>query len=213
VQCKAAAARRQARRHPRRTSGSATSHRAIERRSGLIEVVNTLFGGRFTSMINTELRIKSGLTYGASSGFAQWKTKGPFFVNSYTSNREHREGPRHDARRAQAPARKGHFGGGSQSAKAYLKGQFPPDIETSDQLAGVLVGARLQRPRRARDQYVLRKDRRRHDGRYVSRVSQAVLSAGQPGVRPHRKVPPKSRRWRRSTRRSWTRKSISAAGF
>ena len=25
-----------------------------------------------------------------------------------------------------------------KSAKAYLKGQFPPDIETSDQLAGVL---------------------------------------------------------------------------
>jgi zinc protease len=32
-------------------------------------VVNTVFGGRFTSMLNTELRIKSGLTYGARSGF------------------------------------------------------------------------------------------------------------------------------------------------
>ena len=30
-------------------------------------VVNTVFGGRFTSMLNTELRIKSGLTYGASA--------------------------------------------------------------------------------------------------------------------------------------------------
>ncbi|MDP5106908.1 MAG: insulinase family protein, partial [Polaribacter sp.] len=28
-----------------------------------IEVINTLFGGRFTSMINSELRINSGLTY------------------------------------------------------------------------------------------------------------------------------------------------------
>ena len=51
-----------------------------------IEIVNTLFGGRFTSMINTEWRIKSGLTYGANSGFAEWKAKGPFFVNSYTGN-------------------------------------------------------------------------------------------------------------------------------
>jgi predicted Zn-dependent peptidase len=34
-----------------------------------IEVVNTLFGGRFTSMLNDELRVNSGLTYGASSRF------------------------------------------------------------------------------------------------------------------------------------------------
>src|SRR4051812_7546938 len=32
-----------------------------------LDIVNTLFGGRFTSMLNTELRIRSGLTYGASS--------------------------------------------------------------------------------------------------------------------------------------------------
>jgi len=104
----------------------------------LIEIVNTLFGGRFTSMINTELRIKSGLTYGASSGFVQWKAKGPFFVSSYTSNantekaldltldvlkRLHQQGISEDD---------------LKSAKAYLKGQFPPDIETAGQLAGVL---------------------------------------------------------------------------
>jgi predicted Zn-dependent peptidase len=33
-----------------------------------IEVV-ILFGGRFTSMLNDELRVNSGLTYGASSRF------------------------------------------------------------------------------------------------------------------------------------------------
>ena len=27
-----------------------------------LDLVNTVFGGRFTSMLNTELRIKSGLT-------------------------------------------------------------------------------------------------------------------------------------------------------
>jgi predicted Zn-dependent peptidase len=105
----------------------------------LVEIVNTLFGGRFTSMINTELRIKSGLTYGANSGFVEWKAKGPFYVNSYTSNantgkaldmtldvlkRLHEQGVSEDD---------------LKSAKAYLKGQFPPDIETSDQLAGVLA--------------------------------------------------------------------------
>lgn len=52
----------------------------------VVEIVNTLFGGRFTSMINTALRIKSGLTYGAGSSFAQWRAKGPFAINSYTRN-------------------------------------------------------------------------------------------------------------------------------
>ena len=34
-------------------------------------VVNTIFGGRFTSMLNDELRVNSGLTYGASSRLDQ----------------------------------------------------------------------------------------------------------------------------------------------
>jgi predicted Zn-dependent peptidase len=32
-----------------------------------IDLVNTLFGGRFTSMLNNALRVESGLTYGARS--------------------------------------------------------------------------------------------------------------------------------------------------
>ena len=105
----------------------------------LIEIVNTLFGGRFTSMLNTELRIKSGLTYGAGSAFAELKAKGPFAINTYTRNastekaidltldtlkRLHEQGISEDE---------------LASAKSYLKGQFPPDIETSNQLAGVLA--------------------------------------------------------------------------
>ena len=34
-----------------------------------IDVINTVFGGRFTSMLNDELRVNSGLTYGANSRF------------------------------------------------------------------------------------------------------------------------------------------------
>ena len=32
-----------------------------------LSIVNTLFGGRFSSMVNDELRVNTGLTYGASS--------------------------------------------------------------------------------------------------------------------------------------------------
>jgi len=104
----------------------------------LIEIVNTLFGGRFTSMINTELRIKSGLTYGAGSGFTEWKAKGPFSVNSFTSNANTEKALDMTLDVLKRLQEKGISDDDLKSAKAYLKGQFPPSIETSDQLAGTL---------------------------------------------------------------------------
>ena len=104
----------------------------------LIEIVNTLFGGRFTSMINTELRIKSGLTYGAGSGFTEWKAKGPFSVNSFTSNANTEKALDMTLDVLKRLHEKGISDEDLNSAKAYLKGQFPPSIETSDQLAATL---------------------------------------------------------------------------
>ena len=105
----------------------------------IIDIVNTLFGGRFTSMINTELRIKSGLTYGAGSGFVQWKAKGPFYVNSYTSNENTEKALDLTLDVLRRLHEKGVTDDDLKSAKAYLKGQFPPEIETSDQLASTLT--------------------------------------------------------------------------
>ena len=104
----------------------------------LIEIVNTLFGGRFTSMINTELRIKSGLTYGANSGFSEWKAKGPFFISSYARNASTEKALDMTLDVLKRLHEKGISEDDLKSAKAYLKGQFPPEIETADQLAGVL---------------------------------------------------------------------------
>ena len=50
-----------------------------------IQVVNTLFGGRFTSMLNDELRVNSGLTYGASSRFSTLKNGGSFYISTFTA--------------------------------------------------------------------------------------------------------------------------------
>jgi predicted Zn-dependent peptidase len=105
----------------------------------LVEIVNTLFGGRFTSMINSELRIKSGLTYGAGSGFVEWKAKGPFYINSYTRNASTEKALDLTLEVLKRLHEKGISEEDLKSAKAYLKGQFPPDIETSSQLAGVLA--------------------------------------------------------------------------
>src|SRR5580704_4556812 len=51
-----------------------------------IRVVNTIFGGRFTSELNEALRVESGYTYGANSVFDSRKAPGPFGIFSFTKN-------------------------------------------------------------------------------------------------------------------------------
>jgi zinc protease len=51
-----------------------------------IEVVNTVFGGRFTSLLNEALRVESGLSYEASSRFDSQKEPGTFGMYSFTKN-------------------------------------------------------------------------------------------------------------------------------
>jgi predicted Zn-dependent peptidase len=104
-----------------------------------LNVVNTLFGGRFTSMLNSALRIQSGLTYGARSAFDQAKMQGPFTISTYTKNATTQQAidmtldilkKLHDTPLTQEQL---------DSAKAYIKGQYPPRIETSSQLATLLA--------------------------------------------------------------------------
>src|SRR5262249_4958357 len=104
-----------------------------------INVVNTLFGGRFTSLINTELRIKSGLTYGTNSFFDLRKVHGLFVISSFTRNATTRQA----LDMAVDVIKRFHDNGVTEeqlkSAKAYIKGQFPPSIETSDELASQIA--------------------------------------------------------------------------
>jgi predicted Zn-dependent peptidase len=103
-----------------------------------IEVVNTLFGGRFTSMLNDELRVNSGLTYGANSRFKTLKNGGSFCISTFTAAKTTE--PAID--KALEVLNKLHTNGIDEkslnSAKNYVKGQFPPDYETNQQLASLL---------------------------------------------------------------------------
>ncbi|HEX7845471.1 MAG TPA: pitrilysin family protein, partial [Chitinophagaceae bacterium] len=104
-----------------------------------IEVVNTLFGGRFTSMLNDELRVNTGLTYGASSRFSSLKNCGTFAITTFTANKTTE--PAVD--KALEVLNRLHANGIDEksltSAKNYVKGQFPPRYETAGQLAGLLT--------------------------------------------------------------------------
>lgn len=104
-----------------------------------INVVNTVFGGRFTSMLNDALRVNSGLTYGARSSFSENKVAGRFAISTYTQNATTVQAMDMALDLLNKLHEQGLSAAQLQSAKAYIKGQFPPQIETTDRLAELLT--------------------------------------------------------------------------
>jgi len=101
----------------------------------LVRVVNTIFGGRFTSQLNEALRVESGLTYGAQSFFDAKQQPGAFAIFSYTKNDSTVQAIDLALQVLEKLHKDGVTADELASAKAYIKGQFPPSIETSGQLA------------------------------------------------------------------------------
>jgi zinc protease len=104
-----------------------------------LEVANTLLGGRFTSMLNTELRIRTGLSYGASSHFDRLLQTGHWAMSSFTQT----DTTIQALDLALATLDKLHESGLDptmlESAKSYVQGQFPVALETSGQWAAQLA--------------------------------------------------------------------------
>jgi zinc protease len=104
-----------------------------------IDVVNTVFGGRFTSWLNDELRVNSGLTYGARSGFSPLKHSGTFSISTFTATKTTEATLDKALQVLDSLHKKGIDEKTLTSAKNYVKGQFPPKYETPSQLAGLLT--------------------------------------------------------------------------
>jgi len=100
-----------------------------------IRVVNTIFGGRFTSELNEALRVESGYTYGAGSFFDSRKVPGPFEISSFTKNETTVPAIDLALQVLDNLHKNGLTPGQLDSAKAYIKGQYSPSIETAGQLA------------------------------------------------------------------------------
>lgn len=100
-----------------------------------IRVVNTAFGGTFASILNTALRIDSGYTYGAQSFFQPQKVAGPFAIASFTKNETTVPAIDLALKVLDDLHKNGLTQAQLETAKKYMKGQFPPRIETSGQLA------------------------------------------------------------------------------
>ena len=104
-----------------------------------IRLVNTIFGGSFTSLLNEALRVESGLTYGVQSAFDLHKAPGPFGIYSFTKNESTVPAIDMALEVLQKLHKQGITAEQLASAKSYIKGQFPPSIETSRQLAQLIA--------------------------------------------------------------------------
>jgi len=96
-----------------------------------LDLANTLYGGRFTSILNTELRVKSGLSYGARSGFTRGSVAGEFAIRSFAQTQD--TGKALDlALQTLAQLKNGAVTAEMlDSARAYVLGQYPLDFETA----------------------------------------------------------------------------------
>jgi len=103
-----------------------------------IQVVNTILGGRFTSWLNTALRINSGLSYGARSGFSTDRLAGTFAMSSFTATETTEKAIDLALEVLDSLHAHGPDAATLSSAKNYLLGGFAPDFETSQQLADLL---------------------------------------------------------------------------
>ena len=109
------------------------------RHHAALDLVNTLFGGRFTSMLNTELRIRSGLSYSARAGFFRGTVAGEFAIRSFTDTANTRKALDLSLDTLTRLKHDGVTGEMLDSARAYVLGQYPLGFETASDWAAALA--------------------------------------------------------------------------
>ena len=100
-----------------------------------LNLANTVFGGRFTSMLNSELRVKAGLTYGARSVLTRPATPGSVVISTFTETSTTTEAIDMALDLLEKLRDAGIDEEMIDSARNYVMGQFPPRLETAAQLA------------------------------------------------------------------------------
>lgn len=103
-----------------------------------LNIANTVFGGRFTSMLNNALRVESGLTYGARAQLTRPSLPGSVAIFSYTKTESTVEAIDMAIGVLDTLLAEGISGEMLESAKNYILGQYAPQLETSSQLAGMV---------------------------------------------------------------------------
>jgi zinc protease len=108
-----------------------------------IQVTNQIFGGGYNSRLNTEVRLKKGLTYDASSDFTSYLRAGAFEASTFTRTEQTAEATRvvvdEIARMSTGEVTTEEL----NVAREYLAGVFTIATETPEQVADRLLGAAL----------------------------------------------------------------------
>ena len=104
-----------------------------------LDIANTLFGGRFTSMLMTVLRVEHGLTYGAGSRVVRHTRSGSATIRSFTGTASTVEAVDLAIDTLERLHTKGVDDEMIASARNYIMGQFPPTLETASALADELA--------------------------------------------------------------------------
>jgi len=108
-----------------------------------IDLANTVLGGRFTSLLNTALRIESGLSYGARSQMTRLAQPGAVAISSYTKTESTEKAVDLALDVLTRYKKSGMDAETLASAKSYVLGLFPPTLETGSQLTERLAEIEL----------------------------------------------------------------------
>ncbi|NUN13364.1 MAG: insulinase family protein [Myxococcales bacterium] len=111
----------------------------------VLDTVQTLFGGRFTSMLNTALRIESGLTYGARNVINQPMYPGENAIFSYTETSTTKDAVDMALGVLEELRTKPFSAAQLESARSYIRGQLPPTLESSGSIASKIAELELYR--------------------------------------------------------------------
>jgi predicted Zn-dependent peptidase len=145
--------------------GNVGVDRDYEQRAEL-DIANTLFGGRFTSLLVNELRTKAGLTYGASSSLRRPTQAGSVAIVSYTKTESTIEAIDMSLELLAKLRTEGFAEELITSGKNYILGLYAPRLETSAQLAAQFAALQT---------YGL-------DAAYVNDYGAAVAGAGSESI-------------------------------
>jgi zinc protease len=101
-----------------------------------LDVTNHIFGGSYNSLLNTEVRIKSGLTYGANSTLSAHVHVGSLAVDTYTRTEQTLPALKLVMDMLAKMSRGDLTAKNLDFARDYMAGVYPIQSETAEQVAG-----------------------------------------------------------------------------
>ena len=106
-------------------------------------VADVILSGGFNSRLTRAIRVKAGLTYGIYASFDALKNVGPFVIETNTRNPKAGEVVADTLQVLKTFRDKGVTSHEVADAKSYLRGSFPMETQTPDELASELLALKF----------------------------------------------------------------------